>query len=191
MRPGIARRLRRRLTYANVASTLALVIALSGTTAIAAIVVSSNSQVAQNTISGHKPPSGDHPNIIGGSVNATDLSAAYKATVPVHCPSGMTLASGTSLCFEASPRPAAFWFSALATCYAANLRLPSLGELAQLFNDGGAPQPEEWSGDSYFGSASVEAVALSMATDRTVTPLYEVAGGKMLPYRCVTSATNA
>lgn len=48
---------------------------LGGGTAIAAYVVSSNSQVGPGTISGHNPPSGDHANIIGGSVNAQDLAA--------------------------------------------------------------------------------------------------------------------
>lgn len=67
-------RLRSRLTYANVVATLALFLVLSGGTALASFVVTSNSQVAQNTISGHKPPTGDHPNIIGGSVNGTDLA---------------------------------------------------------------------------------------------------------------------
>ena len=45
----------RKLTYANVMATAAVIIALGGT-ATAAVVVTSNSQVASNTISGHKPP---------------------------------------------------------------------------------------------------------------------------------------
>jgi hypothetical protein len=65
--------IRRRLSYANVMATLAVFIAIGGT-ATAAVVVSSNSQVAKDTISGHKPPTGKHSNIIGGSVNATDLA---------------------------------------------------------------------------------------------------------------------
>ena len=47
--------IRRHLTFANVVSLLALFVALGGT-AIAAVVITDNSQVAQNTISGHKPP---------------------------------------------------------------------------------------------------------------------------------------
>jgi hypothetical protein len=66
-------RLRSHLTYANVMATLAVFIALGGT-ALASVIITSNSQVAQGTISGHKPPSGKHPNIIGGSVNGTDVS---------------------------------------------------------------------------------------------------------------------
>jgi len=67
--------IRRRLTYANLMATLAVIIAITGTsTAVAAVIISSNSEVAQDTISGHKPPVGDHSNIIGGSINATDLA---------------------------------------------------------------------------------------------------------------------
>lgn len=74
---GIAllRRLRSRLTYANVVATLALFLVLGGGTALASYVVSSNSQIGPGTVSGHKPPTGKHSNIIAGSVNGTDLSA--------------------------------------------------------------------------------------------------------------------
>jgi hypothetical protein len=62
-----------RLTYANVMATLAVFIALGGT-ALAAVIITDNSQVASDTISGHLPPAGKHSNIIGGSINATDLA---------------------------------------------------------------------------------------------------------------------
>jgi Sulfatase-modifying factor enzyme 1 len=63
----------RRPSHATVIAYLALFVALGGT-AMASVIITSNSQVANNTISGHKPPSGKHPNIIGGSVNGTDLA---------------------------------------------------------------------------------------------------------------------
>lgn len=66
---------RRRLTYANVMATLAVFLVLGGGTALAAYVVSSNSQIGPGTVSGHKPPSGDHANIIPGSVTSSDLAA--------------------------------------------------------------------------------------------------------------------
>ena len=72
-------RIRSRLTYANVMATLAVFIALGGTAAAAAIITS-NSQVARDTISGHNPPSGDHPNIIAGSVNGSDLATGAVTT---------------------------------------------------------------------------------------------------------------
>ncbi|MGH2976464.1 MAG: hypothetical protein ACRDLL_16615, partial [Solirubrobacterales bacterium] len=67
------RRIRDRLTFANVVSLIALFVALGGT-AIASVLITSNSQVGQGTISGHKPPSGKHPNLIAGSVNGMDLA---------------------------------------------------------------------------------------------------------------------
>jgi hypothetical protein len=66
------RRIRQHLTFANVVSVVALFVALGGTAA-AAVIITDNSQVAQNTISGHKPPSGKHANVIAGSINGQDV----------------------------------------------------------------------------------------------------------------------
>ena len=74
-------RLRSHLTYANVMVTILAFIVLGGGTALASFVVSSNSQVGPGTISGHKPPTGDDANIIGGSVNSADL-ANHAVTEP-------------------------------------------------------------------------------------------------------------
>ena len=54
--------------------TILAFIVLGGGTALAAYVVSSNSQIGPGTVSGHKPPSGDHANIIAGSVNGQDVA---------------------------------------------------------------------------------------------------------------------
>lgn len=56
--------------------TILAFVVLGGGTALASYVISSNSQIGPGTISGHKPPTGDHANIIGGSVNATDLASS-------------------------------------------------------------------------------------------------------------------
>jgi uncharacterized membrane protein len=45
--------IRSHLTYANVMSTLAVFLVIGGGTALASYVVSSNSQVGPDTISGH------------------------------------------------------------------------------------------------------------------------------------------
>ena len=66
-------RLRSKLTYANVMVTILAFLVLGGGSAMAAYVVSSNSQIGPNTVSGHKPPSGKHANIISGSVNGQDV----------------------------------------------------------------------------------------------------------------------
>src|SRR4051794_1210981 len=67
-------RLLSHLTYANVMATLAVFLVLGGGTAIAAYVVSSNSQIGPGTVSGHTPPTGNHPNILAGSVNGGDVA---------------------------------------------------------------------------------------------------------------------
>ena len=61
------------LTYANVMATLAVFLVLGGGTALGAYVVSSNSQIGPDTVSGHKPPSGKHSNIVAGSINGQDV----------------------------------------------------------------------------------------------------------------------
>ena len=77
-------KLRSHLTYANVMATIAVFLVLGGGTALAAIVVSSNSQVASDTISGHHPPSGDHANIIAASINGQDIQNASIGTAKLN-----------------------------------------------------------------------------------------------------------
>jgi hypothetical protein len=55
--------------------TILAFIVLGGGTALASFVISSNSQVGPETISGHRPPSGEHANLIPGSLNGTDLAS--------------------------------------------------------------------------------------------------------------------
>jgi len=67
-------RLRFRPSPAMVVACIALFVALGGTATAVTYVVSANSQIAPNTISGHNPPSGKHANIINGSIDGTDLA---------------------------------------------------------------------------------------------------------------------
>ena len=55
-----------------IVATIALALSVTGNAA-AAIIINSNGQVAQNTISGHHPPSGKHANVIAGSVTGADV----------------------------------------------------------------------------------------------------------------------
>ena len=89
--------LRRNLTYANVMATVAVFLVLGGGTALASFVVSSNSQVGPNTISGHHPPTGDHANLINGSIASQDLQARSVNGVKVEngSLSGADLANDT------------------------------------------------------------------------------------------------
>jgi hypothetical protein len=70
---------------AMVVALIALFVSLGGTAA-AAVIITSNSQVASGTISGHKPPSGKHANIISGSVNATDLANQAVTAAKIKAP---------------------------------------------------------------------------------------------------------
>jgi hypothetical protein len=84
-------RIRAHLSYANVVATLSLFLVIGGGTALASYVVSSNSEVGPGTISGHNPPTGDHANIIGGSINASDLA---NSAVPVSKLAANSVATG-------------------------------------------------------------------------------------------------
>jgi hypothetical protein len=86
---------KRRLTYANVMATIAVFIALGGTSLAASYLVNSNSQVGPNVIAGHAAPSGKHANLIPGSVSARDLKVGTTirtATLPAgsQCPASST-----------------------------------------------------------------------------------------------------
>lgn len=73
------RRIARHLTYANVMATAAVFIALGGS-ASAAFIITSNSQIGPGTVSGAKPPAGDGPNIIAGSIFTSDLAPSAVAS---------------------------------------------------------------------------------------------------------------
>jgi hypothetical protein len=113
-------------------ATIAVFIALGGGTAMAAFVVSSNSQVGPDTISGHHPPSGDHANIISGSVGVGDLALRARQ----RCLTGMALVSaGTDLCIDKADRATGqTWQNAASLCAGQSLRLPSVAEVLQAKN---------------------------------------------------------
>ena len=67
-------RSRFRPSAAMVVACIALFVALGGTATAVTYVVSSNSQIGPNTISGHKPPTGKHSNVIAGSINGQDVA---------------------------------------------------------------------------------------------------------------------
>jgi hypothetical protein len=159
---------RSRLTFANVVSVIALFVALGGT-AIASVIITSNSQVAQNTISGHKPPSGNHPNIIAGSINGQDI--ADRSGVDT-CQTPLTAKFG-AIC-AGSDAVARTWsrtssnpedpVGALQYCASYGLRLPSVSEattLAQKYDVPGVSSGEHfWTDDIYFDDPSFRAVTV-------------------------------
>ena len=184
----MAERTSRRFTYANVTSTIALVIALGGTAAATTtVIVKSNNQVAAGTIAGHHPPSGDHANLIPGSIGGIDLSPALRSSLTMSCPAG--LQAGFDLCFEITPRQAAAFNVAVSTCSLAGLRLPSIGELAEVFDNTGAPQEAQWTDDYFFDGSEIRTVAMGDNTLRAMQ-FSSVTFGVAAPYRCVVTPTN-
>jgi len=120
------RRIRQHLTFANVVSVIALFIALGGT-ALASVIITKNSQVDRGTISGHHPPSGDHPNIIGGSINGKDI--ADRSGVDT-CKAPLVKKFGP-IC-AGSDGVSRTWYEAGQHCAGFGLRLPSLSEARAL-----------------------------------------------------------
>jgi hypothetical protein len=173
---------------AMVVACIALLVALGGT-AMASVIITSNSQVAQGTISGHKPPSGKHPNLISGSVNGQDLSGGLKASLTLHCPSGLTRAA--DLCFEASTRDSAPYATALKRCAAVNLRLPTDGELALVYEHSGAPQQSQWTASHFENVDALQFYGSWLAMDEGRNLLYGASSVNSAQiYRCVTSPRN-
>ena len=160
--------IRSHLTFANVVSLAALFVALGGTATAVTYVVSSNSQVGPATISGHKPPTGKHANIIGGSVNGKDVADNSLTGADVlesslkglrnNCPSGMTLVGKAhDLCVDATNRATGKnWADSAAVCENAGLRLPSISEALEghaVLDAGAGPY---WTDDAFKdGSADV------------------------------------
>lgn len=64
-----------RSRFSGIARTTALCIALAtgGASAATTYLVSSNADVAPDVVAGHHPPTGDHANVIAGSLTSEDL----------------------------------------------------------------------------------------------------------------------
>jgi len=130
-------RIRSRLTYANVVATLALFLVLGGGTALASYVISSNSQVGPGTISGHKPPTGKHANIIPGTLNSFDVADNSLTGADIRNRSGVDTceppftARYGRIC-AGSDGQARNWPGAQYYCANRGLRLPSSTEALAL-----------------------------------------------------------
>ncbi len=235
---------------AMVVASVALFVALGGTGLAASYVVSSNSQVAAGTISGHNPPAGKHANVIPGSMNAYDLASGAVSrpklasgavshaklgasavtganvfdnsltgadinestlgVVPnannansadnaqnlggqpasdyrLHCPTNLDPAG--DLCYEADTRPAATYTAALKACAVDQRRLPDAGELALAFDHLGAVQPQQWTASHIVQPTISAAANLGQSASRDLIP-GSAPMSSLIPFRCVTSATN-
>jgi hypothetical protein len=200
-------KLRNRLTYSNVMSTLCFFLLLSGGVAYAASHLGKNSvgtrQLKRNSVTGLKvkdktltgadidlatlgtaPPSATDAQTLGG-LSATQIVEASK----VRCPAGTEPTAG--VCFESTAREPAGITTALRTCAEANRRLPSEGELIafgiQHYTGEGKT---EWAEPVYV-SDGPETVGIALKASKSVTGYALTEGVSVpIPYRCVTTGSN-
>jgi hypothetical protein len=160
------KRIRRHLTYANVMVTALAFVVLGGGTALAAYVVSSNSQIGPNTISGHKPPTGYHSNIVAGSVNGQDVANNSIGGAKIVKFSGVDACTPTLLVklgriCAGSDATARTWSDALNYCAGLGLRLPSVSEAVTLAKNYAVPGVNSgeffWTDNDYLTSSGFRA----------------------------------
>ena len=188
------RRFRPRISYANVVSTLALILALGGVS-YAAVKINGKTikdrtvgakKIKKNSLTGTeinelklgKVPSAANADTVGGQA-----PTSYKLS----CPQGTTAAVG--LCFEPSLRADASWHDANKTCGAIGRRLATLAELDSArqnnFTVGVPPNNYEMSGSPTFDNPSDRYYSISPNGD-----LFRDSLANLRPYRCVQSPTN-
>ena len=177
-------RFRPRLSYANVVATLALFVALGGTTYAAATIGASD--IKQDAVRSR--------HIKNGAVKAADVDPGLVASLRLHCPSGLQPAG--DLCFEPTERTSHMaWQEATKICARAQLRLPNAGELALVFDHLGAHQPQQWVANAYFDANGPDnsgyGGVISSDGGRNVFASKVSINSTDVGFRCVTSATNA
>jgi hypothetical protein len=195
----VLRLLRRRLTYANVMSTLAVFIALGGSAY--AVGKISGSQLQNRSVSGKKLKR----NTIGGATikesrlgrvplarragNSLRLQGLDADKLLLNCPSGTQYQS--DVCIELKPRgPAAPYGVARIECEGDHRRLPLYQELAGLIDDFSVPFSQglgELVSEVVQNPSDPTRVRALVVTDRSgaVTTVPDTSAG-FRPYRCVT-----
>ena len=190
------RRLRTHLSYANVMATIAVFVALGGSSYAALQIGSSdirdgavrNRDVARNTLRGSRVAEGSLAKVPRAR-QADTLGAAGREAVELRCPSGTMLAAG--LCFEVTARQAVDYVTAAQGCSAVNIgnrRLPTHAELTSFIGNGGVIDPGGELTSSIAPRAGGGLDVVVILTNSTYT---SVTDAEFRPYRCVTTPTNA
>src|SRR4051794_765275 len=189
--------MRPRLSYANVASTLALVLALGGVSYAAVKINGANlkprsvaaSKIKKNTLSGTEIRESKLGKVPKAKVaDSAGDSALLGGSTPTSfrdaCPAGTTLKHAA--CYEMALRAAVTYPAAAKECGADGMRLPTLDELEGLRVDGvavGVPP------NNYEMSSSVESQAHVFGTDPSGNQI-SIGYADPRPYRCVGFPTN-
>lgn len=200
-------RLTSKLSYANVMATVAVFIALGGTS-YAVLRVDSKAivdgsikgrDIARDTLGGSQIREGRLARVPRARV-ADALSTRAARTLRLRCPTSTTLAAG--LCFESSAQRPLTYLEAVTSCGAVNAgnrRLPSAAELVAYFAAGGEIAPAGEMTSNAFESRSVpgrmDVLVLQGengdAKAVPAVPLDGAGGGTVqAAFRCVTTPTN-
>jgi hypothetical protein len=209
----VIRRIRTRMTYANVMATIAVFIALGGAgyaaTKVGSKEIRNNSvrskdvrndnlrgkDLRDNTLSDREIRESTLTVPRASTAgNADTLNGRSAEALRVKCPAGTVLAVGA--CFETEPRAAQVHNVAAGECGRAGRRLPTFGELLGYFQT--QPQNLAAGGEltaNVFGAGEPPGNPLYVVvmTDETgATPAYVQAGvaGNERQFRCVGSLSN-
>ncbi len=201
------KQIRKRLTYANVMSSIAVFLVLGGATAFAATKIGSNQLKANSVLTGKiKKEAVTTAKIKNGAVAAGKLANAAvtaskiagnavtgaavadgsltaadlaSGTLTPSCPGGTVLSQGA--CFETAERAAVSYEAANDTCVAAGRRLPSAAELSGFTRKVQVIAAEERSGDLFASTTSFD-----VKPDGSFTT---VPFATVTPFRCVAATT--
>jgi hypothetical protein len=200
------RRFRPRISYANVVSTLALVLALGGVS-YAAVKISGKTikdrtvtakKIKKNSLTGTeineaklgkvpKAALADNATNAAHATNADTVGGQNPSSLKLSCPTGTTLAIGE--CFETTLRAADTWSNANKICGAAGRRLPTFAELESARQNNvavGAP-PSNYEMSATVGADSPNNVLDIDPSGNRFAQTYTDATHQ---YRCIQSPTN-
>lgn len=198
----VLQRLRKRLTYANVMSTLAVFIALGGSSYAAFTI--SGSSIKDRSITSKKLRANT---LTGGQIKesrlarvpraktADTLGGLTAAALKIRCPADTFPAA--DVCVERTSRPPAAYGSAVSTCMLVGTpsgpgrRLPTHGELLAAFSTVDPSSGGELTASVYPSGSIAGRLDVLFVTDKTgaVGLAPDTAAGSKA-YRCVTDPLN-
>jgi hypothetical protein len=203
-------KLRSHLSYANVTASLALFIALGGTSYAVSRIDSRD--VVDNSLRGkdirNRTLRGNdlRRNSIGGgaikeralgrvplAANAESVSGRTADDLRVRCPTGTTAVA--TVCFESTPRPAEGFLTATNICDQAKRALATLPELDTFIRQGGSVSPEgEWTASVYLEgppeASTFERLHALLLRGTGVVDHARVNAPNPHPFRCVALPSN-
>jgi hypothetical protein len=204
-------RLSRRLSYANVTASLALFVALGGTSY--AVLRVDSKDVVDNSlrsrdIRNHTLRGNDfRKDGIGGAAikeralarvpratNADSVGGSTADELHVRCPAGTTAVA--TMCFESGARPAEGFLTATSICDQENRALATLPELDTFIRDGGSVNAQgEWTSSVYLEEGLPDASTSERLHALLLRATGEVDHARVRapnphPFRCVALPSN-